>query len=167
MEKLWSPWRSNYIKSFKHKTGDEKCVFCSAVNDDMNSDDSLVVYRGKKMFIMLNLYPYNSGHLLIILNRHLSDFRQMNSDEKIEIMESFDLSIKALDLVMKPQGYNLGTNIGKAAGAGIEQHLHFHILPRWIGDTNFMPAIGKVKVISQDLLNTKKDLIKAFNEIVR
>ncbi len=165
MDKLWSPWRSNYIKSFKVKDEDEGCVFCYAAKLDMNDDRSLVVNKGEYCFVMLNLYPYNSGHLMVIPYRHLSDITKLNKEEFAEITKLITQSKKALEHLMKPQGFNIGANIGKAAGAGIDQHIHFHVLPRWIGDTNFMPALGEVKVISQDLLETKDELIKAFDEI--
>lgn len=166
MDKLWSPWRSNYIESFKNKADDENdCVFCRAAKEDMNSDDSLVVYRGEHSFLMLNLYPYNSGHLMAIPNRHISDLLDLTDEETTEMMSLVKLSIKALKHLMKPQGFNMGANLGKAAGAGIHRHIHFHVLPRWNGDTNFMPAIGEVKVISQDLLVTKNNLIKAIEEV--
>lgn len=165
MDKLWSPWRSNYIKSFKIKDEDEGCVFCYSPELDIKDEKSLVVKKGEHCFVMLNLYPYNSGHLMVIPYRHLSDITELSKEEFEEINELIVLSKKALEDLMKPQGYNIGANLGKAAGAGIDQHIHFHILPRWIGDTNFMPALGEVKVISQDLLETKTELIKAFEEI--
>ncbi|MGD8777767.1 MAG: HIT domain-containing protein [Ignavibacteria bacterium] len=165
MDKLWSPWRSNYIQSFKNKNEDEECVFCSALNKSIEDDNSLIVKRGTTAYLMLNLYPYNSGHLMAIPNRHICDLLELTDDEQIEITHLIKLSIKALNYVMKPQGFNIGANLGKAAGAGIDQHLHYHILPRWNGDTNFMPVIGEVKVISQDLLETKKALVKAYKEL--
>lgn len=164
MNKLWSPWRSNYIQSFKHKSDDEECVFCTAPKFDISDDESLVVYKSKLCYVMLNLYPYNSGHLLIIPYRHMSDLEDLTEDEFSEITKLLTLSKKVLNNVMKPHGFNIGANIGKAAGAGIDQHIHFHIVPRWNGDTNFMPTLGEVKVISQDLLETKRDLIRAFEE---
>ena len=162
MDKLWSPWRSNYIQSFKNKNDKEECVFCSAPNLDINDDNSLVIHKSELCYAMLNLYPYNSGHLMIIPYRHLSDTDDLTKEEFADITNVLSLSKKALAAAMKPQGFNIGANIGKAAGAGIDQHIHFHIVPRWIGDTNFMPTLGEVKVISQDLLETKKELIKAF-----
>lgn len=165
MNKLWSPWRSNYIQSFKHKSENEECVFCSSPKLDINDDESLVVYKSEHSFVMLNLYPYNSGHLMVIPYRHMSDIDELTDKEFADITNLIKLSKKALTKAMKPQGFNIGANLGKAAGAGIDQHIHFHILPRWIGDTNFMPAIGEVKVISQDLLETKKELMNAFLEI--
>lgn len=165
MDKLWSPWRSNYIQSFKDKDESESCVFCNAENADINSDDNLIVRKSELTFTMLNLYPYNSGHLMVIPYRHISDILQITPEENFEILNEIQFAVKALTLVSKPHGFNIGANIGKAAGAGIDQHIHFHVLPRWTGDTNFMPAIGEVKVISQDLLETKKALVDAYREL--
>ena len=111
---------------------------------------------------MLNLYPYNSGHLMIIPYRHISDFNQLTVEELAEMMTESQNMINALSKIMAPQGFNMGMNIGKAAGAGIDAHLHLHIVPRWIGDTNFMPAVGEVKVISQDLLDIKQKLAEVL-----
>jgi ATP adenylyltransferase len=167
MQKLWSPWRSNYIESFKKKKEDNICVFCQAQQEDIENDDCLVVYRATKCFVTLNLYPYNSGHIMVIPKRHTSQFCSITAEEMKEIMDVVQISMKALDIAMKPQGYNFGANLGKAAGAGIDEHIHFHILPRWNGDTNFMPTLGEVKVISQDLLVTKKNLLTAFKEALK
>lgn len=167
MEKLWSPWRSNYIESFKTKKDSDECVFCEAPKKEISSRESLVVYKNELCFAMLNLYPYNSGHLMIIPYKHQSDMSSLNQDEMKEMMEMVQLSINALDITMKPQGFNFGANLGKAAGAGIDTHLHFHIVPRWSGDINFMPAIGEVKIISQDLLTTKNNLINAFEHLLK
>lgn len=165
MDKLWSPWRSNYIESFKEKKIENSCVFCSAKEEDIEEDNCLIVYKRKKCFVMLNLYPYNSGHLMVIPYRHLSDMNDLTVEEIAEIMDTVKMSMNCLSTIMKPQGFNFGANLGKAAGAGIDEHIHFHVVPRWNGDTNFMPALGQVKVISQDLLRTKNDLIKAFNQL--
>jgi ATP adenylyltransferase len=166
MDKLYSPWRTLYIQSFKEKKEENGCVFCNCDFDNYLDDESQIVYNGKSCFVMLNLYPYNSGHLMVIPKRHLNNINDLTDEESSEIMYLTKLCIKALDLTMKPQGYNVGANLGKAAGAGIDQHLHYHIVPRWVGDVNFMPVIGEVKVISVDLLQTKKDLIKAFNDLL-
>jgi len=167
MEKLWSPWRSNYIESFKTKKDSDACVFCEAPKLSLEDDNSLLVYKNELCYVMLNLYPYNSGHLLIIPYRHQSDMVTLSDDEMNEMMKTVQLSIKALDIAMKPHGYNFGANLGKAAGAGIDSHLHFHVVPRWSGDINFMPSIGEVKIISQDLLATKKNLINAFEQLLK
>ncbi|MFA7229024.1 MAG: HIT domain-containing protein [Melioribacteraceae bacterium] len=166
MEKLWSPWRSNYIESFKTKKETDDCVFCEAHKTQFEADESLVVFKSELCYVMLNLYPYNSGHLLIIPYRHQSDMTSLTDAEMDEMMRMVQLSIKALNIAIKPQGFNFGANLGKAAGAGIDSHLHFHIVPRWSGDINFMPAIGEVKIISQDLLATKKNLINAFEQLI-
>jgi ATP adenylyltransferase len=167
MEKLWSPWRSNYIDSFKEKKNNNECVFCSAQNENMENDDCLIVFKSTNCFVMLNLYPYNSGHVMVIPNRHVASLKELSKDELNEMMEVVTLSMEALEIAMKPQGYNFGANLGKAAGAGIDEHIHFHIVPRWNGDTNFMPVLGEVKIISQDLLVTKKNLINIFNEVLK
>ncbi|MFH1196504.1 MAG: HIT domain-containing protein [bacterium] len=165
MEKMWSPWRSQYIQSFKDKKGDEECIFCGIETIEVNDDNNLVVYKNENCFIVLNLYPYNSGHLLIVPFRHLSNFYELTDEENLEVMKLLGRSMEVLDKTMRPHGYNMGANLGKSAGAGIDAHIHFHIVPRWNGDTNFMPAIGEVKVISQDLLQTKHELIKEFKNI--
>lgn len=165
MEKLWSPWRSNYIDSFKENKGDNKCVFCSACKEEIENNDSLVVYKGKYSFIMLNLYPYNNGHLMIIPYRHTADYLDLSSEELNEITSLNKKAILALKNIMTPHGFNFGANIGQAAGAGIHTHLHFHLVPRWNGDTNFMPVLGEVKIISQDLLITKNKIIEEFNKL--
>jgi len=165
MEKLWSPWRSSYIESFKTKKDDEECAFCNSANEKIEDNSSLVCHFGEYSFITLNLYPYNSGHLMVVPKRHLSDYLELSDEEMLEVNLFIKKSIEALNLVMKPHGYNIGVNLGRAAGAGIDQHIHFHIVPRWSGDSNFMPVLGDVKVISQDLLDTKKNLIGAFKKV--
>lgn len=165
MDRMWSPWRSNYIDSFKNKKETGGCVFCDAVDADISSDDCIKVFNGQECFVMLNLYPYNNGHVMVIPKRHLSNMLELTEEEMTEMMILVRKSIKALEEVLSPHGFNFGANLGKAAGAGIDTHLHFHIVPRWNGDTNFMPALGEVKVISQDLLATKQKLIEAFNKL--
>ncbi len=165
MEKLWSPWRSQYIDSFKDKKGDEGCVFCRENKMEPETGESMKFYEGKHCFIMMNLYPYNNGHVMVVPRRHLSDFSDLSEEEMNEVMKLVKKVIKALKKIMKPHGFNFGANLGKAAGAGIDQHLHFHIVPRWNGDTNFMPALGEIKVISQDLLTTRNNLAMAFKLI--
>lgn len=167
MEKLWSPWRSNYIESFKEKKINGNCVFCSAKNESVENDDCLVVHKSLNCFVMMNLYPYNSGHIMVIPNRHVSMLKELNKEELNEMMDVVTISLEVLEIAMKPHGYNLGANLGKAAGAGIDEHIHFHIVPRWNGDTNFMPVLGEVKIISQDLLITKKNLINIFNDLLK
>lgn len=167
MNRMWSPWRNKYIQSFKEKKeGDSDCIFCNAVTQNSNDEDSLVVFHGVEVFVVMNLYPYNNGHLMVVPNRHINDFLDLSKSELDEINHLLKISLKALREILKPQGFNVGMNIGKVAGAGIDTHLHYHAVPRWNGDTNFMPALGEVKVISQDLLQTKTELIKAFDKLL-
>jgi ATP adenylyltransferase len=164
MEKLWSPWRSQYIESFKIQ--DKKCVFCAMAEDEIEKKGSLVVHKGLLSFTVLNLYPYNNGHMMVVPYKHTNDFGSLSKEENIEVMDKLQLAVKALTIVYHPEGFNIGANLGKVSGAGIDEHIHFHIVPRWNGDTNFMPVIGEVKVISQDLLDTKKKLIEAYTSLI-
>ena len=166
MEKFWSPWRSKYIESFKEEVDDGKCIFCNVSTKEISEEKYLLIHKGNECFVVLNLYPYNSGHLMVVPNRHLCDLTELTETELAEMMKYVQVALKALKRVMKPQGYNFGANLGKAAGAGIDAHIHFHVLPRWTGDTNFMPAIGEVKVISQDLLETRRNVAKAFADVL-
>lgn len=166
MEKMWSPWRSSYIESFKTKSEKEECIFCAAEHQDISDNESLVVHKADNIFVVLNLYPYNNGHLMIVPYRHICTLDDLTDEENTEIMKFVKICSKAISEVMSPHGFNIGANIGKAAGAGIDTHLHFHIVPRWNGDTNFMPVLGEVKVISQDLLRTKIDLINAISRLI-
>ena len=131
----------------------------------MNGPKNLLIDKDDKTFTVLNLYPYNNGHLMVVPYRHTSDFNDLTDEENVEIMRKLQLAKKALQKFAKPDGFNLGANIGKISGAGIANHIHFHIVPRWNGDTNFMPVLGDVKVISQDLMETKHRLLKAYKEL--
>ena len=167
MEKLWSPWRSQYIDSFSeiHKET-PICIFCSAAESEVeNKNSQLVVRRGRLTFTILNLYPYNNGHLMVVPIRHLSEFSLLTKDENSEIMSELQLAQQALLIAMKPHGFNVGANLGKVSGAGIDDHLHFHIVPRWNGDTNFMPVLAEIKVLSEDLMRTKEKLLAAYAEL--
>jgi ATP adenylyltransferase len=165
MEKLWSPWRSKYIESFKSDADKTKCIFCQMLTLDPNDRDNLLVDVGEYTFTILNLYPYNNGHLMIVPKRHTNDFSGLSTEELNESFKKLQLAEKALGKVLNPHGFNIGANIGRVAGAGIEDHIHFHIVPRWNGDSNFMPIIGDVKVISQDLAETKSRLLQVYSEI--
>lgn len=167
MERLWSPWRSQYIESFKSDEDKSKCIFCGMVNLDPANMDNLLIDNDKNTFTVLNLYPYNNGHLMIVPKKHTNDFSGLTEAEVLESMLKLQLAEKALREVLNPHGFNIGANIGRVAGAGIEEHIHFHIVPRWNGDTNFMPVVGSVKVISQDLSETKVKLLKAYKNLVR
>lgn len=162
MEKLWSPWRSKYIESFKSGGDNSGCIFCRMLDLDVSDLKNLLVDKGEKTITVLNLYPYNNGHLMIIPKRHTNDFSGLAKDEISECFTKLQQAEKALTKVLHPHGFNIGANIGRVAGAGIEEHIHFHIVPRWNGDSNFMPVIGEVKVISQDLAETKSKLLAAY-----
>lgn len=160
VKKLWAPWRIDYVIQKKPR----ECILCEkpAARDDKSN---LILYRGKNCFVMMNLFPYNNGHLLISPYRHISEFTELSELEQLELMQQTALSIKALRNCMNPQGFNVGLNLGKEAGAGIEEHLHFHIVPRWTGDTNFMPVIGSTKVLVEGLQETWERLKVEFEKL--
>jgi ATP adenylyltransferase len=165
MEKLWSPWRSKYIESLsKGETGDS-CIFCEAAKNDVDDPENLLINKCELVFTMLNLYPYNNGHLMVVPFRHISDFSELTIKEGSQIIEELQRAKSALSVISKPQGFNVGANLGRVGGAGIDDHIHFHIVPRWSGDTNFMPVLGEVKVISQELRDTKIKLLGAYTKL--
>ncbi len=163
MNRLWSPWRSKYIESFsEQKTGEAKgCVFCQklAQKDD---EENLIVYRSSLSAIIMNIYPYNSGHLMVVPFAHKAMFEDLTKEELSDVMEQTQLGIKLLRMTSHPDGFNFGANLGRLSGAGIADHIHFHIVPRWDGDTNFMPVLTETKVISEDLHDTVRKLTKAL-----
>ncbi len=168
MDKLWSPWRSQYIESFK---GDPKedlsgTLFTRILgeNDDRKN---YILYRGKTCFIIMNLYPYNSGHLMIVPYKQANDISELDSDTRLEMMELLDLGCRVLNDAIKPHGFNIGANLGRVAGAGVENHIHFHIVPRWNGDTNFMPVLNEVKVISEAMNETYEKLKKSLEKLTK
>lgn len=165
MQRLFSPWRSEYIESFQNPKEDEGCIFCNCQKENVEDENSLIVYKGKEVYVLMNRYPYNNGHLLIIPNRHISKISEMTETERLETFYLIEKSIEALENTMSAHGHNIGTNLGRVAGAGIDDHIHFHVVPRWNGDTNFMPVLGEVKIISEDLKKTKLRLSKYFKEI--
>lgn len=170
MKQMWSPWRSTYIESFspkrKKKAGRKRKGSIFTVAQKAGDDDkNFIVWRGKQCFVIMNLYPYNSGHLMIVPYREVPNFDDLTPEECAEVMTTSQRAVKALDAVMSPQGYNFGANIGRVSGAGVENHIHFHIVPRWNGDTNFMPVLSGAKVISTDMKTTLKRLRKAFSSL--
>ncbi|MGB5894688.1 MAG: HIT domain-containing protein [Ignavibacteriaceae bacterium] len=165
MEKLWSPWRSKYIESLSNKNDDDECIFCEAAKNDVNDPENLLVRKGELTFTLLNLYPYNNGHLMIIPFRHIGDLDDLSDKEGHEIIKELQIARRSLKVISQPHGFNIGANIGRAGGAGIDEHIHFHIVPRWSGDTNFMPVLGEVKVISQELKETKLKLLNAYKKL--
>ncbi|HTY10264.1 MAG TPA: HIT domain-containing protein [Bacteroidota bacterium] len=161
MERLFSPWRSEYIGSFSKKPNDEGCLFCAAAKDK-NDPRRLILLRRKYCFVMMNLYPYNSGHVMVVPYTHTSDFGRLSAEEHADVMTAAARLIEALNKTMKPQGFNFGANLGRVAGAGIDQHIHFHLVPRWNGDTNFMPTLADTKLVSESMQSTYKKLKKAL-----
>ena len=160
---LWAPWRMAYIENCDRLA---ECIFCEKPQEEKDREN-LIVARGKSMFVIMNRYPYNNGHLLIVPYRHTCDPGSFTEIEKIESFDLIALSRRVLERVMHPHGFNIGMNIGRVAGAGIADHLHWHIVPRWDGDTNFMPVLGHAKVVSEGLEQTWEKLHEAFGEMIR
>jgi ATP adenylyltransferase len=157
VERLWAPWRLEYIASADDQPG---CIFCAAVEGD--DDEKLVVHRGERAFVLLNRFPYTSGHLMVAPKRHVGDFGDLEDDEVVEIHRFASSGIGALAQTYEPQGYNVGWNLGRVAGAGIVDHVHLHVVPRWAGDTNFMPVLADVKVMPEHLQETRRRLANAW-----
>ena len=157
MEHLWSPWRLAYITG---AGASADCVFCNALTDP--EADSLVVFRGKTCFVILNLFPYNNGHLMVIPNRHMGSLASATPDELSELIALTRVAEIALTEAYAPHGINMGINIGKPAGAGILDHVHMHVVPRWNGDTNFMTVVGRTRVLPEELPDTATKLRPIF-----
>jgi ATP adenylyltransferase len=158
MDYLWTPWRYRYIASAKP---DDACVFChaAAANQDR---ETLILYRSEKTFIILNRYPYTSGHVMIVPYAHVADFSAADPDMLAEMMRLAQRMQVALQKTYRPEGFNIGMNLGRAAGAGIIGHLHLHVLPRWAGDANFMTVVGETRVEPEELSTTYDRLLAAF-----
>jgi ATP adenylyltransferase len=164
VERLWSPWRMQYIESARDGDDDRACPFCAIVDGD---DEGRALARSERAFVTLAKYPYNPGHLLILPTRHTGEFEDLTADEHGEIAALLTRSIRALREVSEPHGFNVGLNLGRTAGAGIPEHLHWHVVPRWGGDTNFMPVVGQTRVLPQLLEDTFARLRPAFDESSR
>jgi ATP adenylyltransferase len=159
---LWSPWRYDYIASASRSLNDAECVFCRILNDPENDETNLVVHRATYNFVVLNIYPYISGHLLIVPNEHTADLDRAAKRTTDELMDLTKKAQSALREAYNPPGFNLGMNLGAAAGAGVADHIHIHIMPRWTGDTNFMSTVGDTRVLPEDLTTTYKKLLGRF-----
>lgn len=161
MEIKWTPWRSQYIK--RDDTADTGCALCHA---HQAGDDArlLVLYRGEYCYVLMNLYPYNPGHLMTIPYEHTAAFDSLPGPASAELMQLAQLSTRILTEAMRPQGFNLGMNLGRVGGAGIDEHLHLHVVPRWSGDTNFMPLIGGVKLVPEAIDDTYAVLRPLFEQ---
>ena len=160
MKWLNAPWRLDYILG--PKEGD--CIFCKMTKED-NDRQNLIIHRGEHNFIILNLYPYNNGHIMVVPYSHKDDIADLTGDELGEMAALTKKCTEILRQKIKPLGFNIGMNIGSAAGAGIKEHLHMHVVPRWSGDTNFMPVIGNTKVLPQMVLETYDILLDGFKKL--
>ena len=157
MRQLWAPWRLEYVAGADEQEG---CIFCLA---DAGDDETwLVVHRGERAFVLLNKYPYASGHLLVAPRRHFAEFAELTDEEALELHRLAGQGQAALAETFSPQGYNIGWNLGRIAGAGIVEHVHLHVVPRWAGDTNFMPVLADVKVLPEHLDETRRKLAAAW-----
>jgi ATP adenylyltransferase len=153
MEQLWAPWRLEYIERADEHDG---CIFCRALEGD--DETGLVLHRGRQAFALLNRFPYASGHLMVAPVRHIGEFSELDDGEILEIHRLAGQGIGALAQTYGPQGFNLGWNLGRIAGAGVTDHVHLHVVPRWAGDTNFMPVLADVKVIPEHLAESRRKL---------
>ncbi|MEZ0345060.1 MAG: HIT domain-containing protein [Infirmifilum sp.] len=152
MDVLFAPWRMRYIEYTKIER-DQECFICKGYRE-RNDEDNLVVYKGERVVVLMNKFPYNTGHLLVAPARHVPDLESLTDEELCVLFKAVKLSIQVLKAVFSPDGFNIGINLGRVAGAGLESHLHVHVVPRWNGDTNFMPVIGSTKVIPEALRDT-------------
>jgi ATP adenylyltransferase len=162
MDILWNPWRYAYIKSGEDTTTKGNCVFCDILKNPASDEEKFILHRAGFNFVILNIYPYISGHLLIVPYAHLADLDQADKSSTDEMMDLAKHCQGILREVYQPNGINLGMNFGKAAGAGVADHFHMHILPRWIGDANFMTSVGETRTIPEDLKTTFKKLKTRF-----
>lgn len=157
MKQLWAPWRLEYIKGADEQDG---CVFCRV--QGLGDEEGLVVHRGERAFVVLNKYPYTSGHLMVAPNRHEGEFGDLGAEEALEIHRLAATALGVLVQTMAPQGFNVGWNLGRVAGAGVLDHVHLHAVPRWAGDTNFMPVLADVKVLPEALEANRRRLADAW-----
>jgi ATP adenylyltransferase len=160
MDFLWSPWRFDYMASIGKAAGPENrppCVFC--VGEDPAQDEArLILHRGLSNFVILNLFPYTSGHLMVVPYAHMGSIIQATTEHTTEMMELVKRSVQALTEIYHPEGFNLGMNLGRAAGAGVRDHFHLHVVPRWAGDTNFMTVTSETRVLPEELQSTYRRL---------
>jgi ATP adenylyltransferase len=164
MFRLWSPWRLAYVTGTSTTSG---CIFCDAAIAADSERESLVLARGRLTYVILNLYPYNNGHLMVVPNRHVGSLAAATADELNEMMRLTRDAEIALTEAYQPQGINVGINLGRPAGAGVLDHVHVHLVPRWNGDTNFMSVIGNTRVLPEELGETKKRLQPIFERLLR
>jgi ATP adenylyltransferase len=166
MKRLWAPWRSAYIQSFKEEEPNTppECFLCEAAADKTRDKEKLVVARFSEVFVVMNKFPYNNGHLLVTPLRHVGEMKDLTASEISSLFQTVKICIDIIDEVSKPHGYNIGMNLGRIAGAGVPGHLHVHVVPRWSGDTNFMPVCAETKVVSQSLYDSQVVYSEAFSK---
>ena len=162
MKIIWAPWRMAYIKNARKPRG---CIFCLKVREQRDSDN-LLLHRGQHGFIMMNLFPYNSGHLMVAPYAHVKTLDALPADGALDLIRMTNLSLRVLRTEIRPEGFNVGMNIGRVSGAGIEGHVHLHIVPRWNGDTNFMPLFSETRVIPEHLRATYRKLRAGFRLVL-
>ncbi len=162
MSHLWSPWRMEYINN---RNDSDQCPFCLAL-EKKTAAESLIIIRGENAFVMLNRYPYTSGHLLVLPYSHQEKLSDLDPEIGSELMELIQQSCLVLETTYQPEGFNIGLNLGAAAGAGLPKHLHWHVVPRWPGDTNYMTAVGGVRVIPEALEDTLRKVSQTWQEIL-
>ncbi len=162
MHRLWSPWRYSYVTGTSKSSDSGGCVFCDACSGVDSPNSSLVVARGRTAFVILNLYPYNNGHLMVVPNRHIASLGAATDDELTEVIRLTRDAEQVLMEAYAPDGLNVGINLGRPAGAGILDHVHVHLVPRWSGDTNFMSVVGETRVLPEELPATAVRLREAF-----
>ncbi|MGD9897558.1 MAG: HIT domain-containing protein [Calditrichaceae bacterium] len=163
MKRLWAPWRMEYILNEIDKSP-EGCIFCD-LPPQKDDRKNLIVYRAEKCFVMLNKFPYNNGHLMVVPYLHTGNILDLDDDIMLDLQKVIQMAVKVLENEMSPHAMNIGMNLGRVAGAGIVDHLHYHIVPRWDGDTNFMPVISDTKVISESLTVSRDKLHNGFKKI--
>lgn len=161
MKVLWAPWRMGYILSNEKENG---CIFCPG-KDRSKDRERLILWVGLHSMVLMNRYPYNNGHLLVAPLKHVNELEQLNQRETVDLLGRVRKSVAILKEVMHPEGFNVGLNLGRVAGAGVEEHMHFHVVPRWNGDTNFMTILNDVRVISEHIKETYKRLLPYFSEL--
>jgi ATP adenylyltransferase len=160
MNHIWSPWRMEYIEN---STREDGCIFCIAQEKE-DSAENLIAFRGERSYVILNRYPYTSGHLMVVPFDHKANFEELDSQTRAEMMELTTQCMTVLRKIYNPQAFNMGANIGEAAGAGVKEHVHIHIVPRWAGDTNFMSAVGETRVLPESLESTYERVKNGFFE---
>jgi ATP adenylyltransferase len=165
MEKIWSPWRSQYIETFKDAPTKNECFICAAVNSKpAEASELLILERQENCIAIMNKFPYNSGHTLVAPLRHIANIEELEIDEMVSIMQMIQRIVAAMKESFNPHGFNIGVNIGLSAGAGLPQHVHFHIVPRWNGDANFTATVADYKIISQSIEDTRMQLLEVLRK---